>query len=103
MNKIQKDNQVIVIAGKCKGQTGVVSKIIKDKVIVEGINLAKKHVKSNPNKGIDGGIVEKEMPMHISNVAIYNVEEKKKDKIGFRFENNKKIRYYKSNNKSLDV
>jgi large subunit ribosomal protein L24 len=78
--KIKQNDEVIVIAGKDKGSVGTVTKVLGEKVIVEGYNLAKKHVRPNPQEGIQGGIEEKEMPMSISNVAIYNPTTKKADR-----------------------
>lgn len=98
--KIRRNDEVIVIAGKDKGKTGKVSKVLTEarKVIVEGINLHKKHQKANPNLGIQGGIVTIEAPIDVSNVAMYNPTTKKADKVGFRFEDGKKVRFFKSNN-----
>jgi large subunit ribosomal protein L24 len=84
MMKIKQNDEVIVIAGKDKGSIGTVTKILGSKLIVEGFNLAKKHVRSNPQAGIQGGIEEKEMPLNASNVAIYNPTTKKADRIGVR-------------------
>lgn len=103
MRKLRKNDDVIVISGKDKGKRGTLVFIKKDLVIIEGINLIKKHVKPNPNKQIEGGIVEQESFLHISNVALYNVALNKSDRIGFKYiKNNKnkkeKVRYFKSNN-----
>ena len=98
--KIRYDDEIIVLTGKDKGKRGKVTKVLTDdnKVIVEGINLVKKHQKPNPNMQISGGIVPKEMAIHVSNVAIYNAETGKADRVGFRFdENGKKERFFKSN------
>jgi len=105
MNKIKKGDEVIVIVGKDKDKRGVVLSIVSsDKVLVEGINTVKKHQKPNPNKGIEGGIIEKQMPINVSNVAIYNAQTKKADRIGFRvLEDGKKVRFFKSNNEVLDA
>ena len=84
MMKIKQNDEVIVIAGKDKGSIGTVTKILGSKLIVEGFNLAKKHVRPNPQAGIQGGIEEKEMPLNASNVAIYNPTTKKADRIGVR-------------------
>ena len=102
MMKIKQNDEVIVIAGKDKGSVGTVTKVLGAKVIVEGYNLAKKHIRPNPQEGIQGGIEEKEMPMNISNVAIYNPTTKKADRIGVRV-NDKGIkeRFFKSNGESL--
>ncbi|HIP75663.1 MAG TPA: 50S ribosomal protein L24 [Psychromonas hadalis] len=99
-SKIKSDDEIIVIVGKDKGKTGKVSKVLANgKIIVSGINLVKKHTKPNPQAGIEGGIVEQEASMEISNVAIYNSETGKADRVGFRIEDGKKVRFFKSNNK----
>ena len=110
MNKIRKDDQVVVLTGKDKGRSGRVVKIDGDRAIVEGINVIKKHMKPNPYKKEQGGIVEKESTIHISNIAILNPISKKADKIGVKFvepanagEKKKKVRYFKSNNELVDV
>ncbi len=105
MKKIRKNDEVIIIAGKYKGQTGTVLNMVgEEKVIVQNINLAKKHVKPNPNKGETGGIVEREMPIHISNLALFNQATGKADRVGFRvLEDGKKVRYFKSNNEVVDI
>jgi large subunit ribosomal protein L24 len=111
MNKIRKDDQVVVLTGKDKGRSGRVVKVVGDGgVIVEGINVVKKHMKPNPYKRQEGGIVEKESAIHISNIAILNPATKKADKIGVKFvepaaagEKAKKVRYFKSNNELVDV
>ena len=102
MIKIKQNDEVIVIVGKDKGSIGTVTKVLGAKVIVEGYNLAKKHIRPNPQEGIQGGIEEKEMPLSISNVAIYNPTTKKADRIGVRV-NDKgvKERFFKSNGESL--
>ncbi len=95
----------MVIAGKDKGRRGAVLRVIDDnKVIIEGINLVKKHQKPNPNTGITGGINEQEMPIHTSNVMLFNPATGKGDRIGFKtLEDNKKVRYFKSNGEVVDV
>ncbi len=110
MNKIRKDDQVVVLTGKDKGRSGRVMKIDGDRAIVEGINVIKKHMKPNPYKREQGGIVEKESTIHVSNIAILNPISKKADKIGVKFvepanagEKKKKVRYFKSNNELVDV
>ena len=102
MMKIKQNDEVIVIAGKDKGSIGTVTKILGSKLIVEGFNLAKKHVRPNPQAGIQGGIEEKEMPLNVSNVAIYNPETKKADRIGVRV-NDKGIkeRFFKSSGEAV--
>ena len=106
MRKIKSKDEVVVIAGKCKGQRGKVVKMLAsgEKVIVEGINLVKKHVKANPNKGVDGGIVQQEAAIHISNVAIFNPLTQKADKVKIKLlEDGKKVRVFKSNDEVIDV
>jgi len=104
MKKIKQNDDVIVIAGKDKGKRGTVTKVVgDDKVIVENINMAKRHTKPNPNRGIAGGIVSKEMPLHISNVALYNHATKKADRVGIRtLEDGRKVRFFKSDNEVID-
>ena len=102
MNKIRKGDEVIVLSGRDKGKRGVVSLRKDDShVIVDGINLVKKHAKPNPMKGTTGGIVEKAMPIHQSNVAIFNAATGKADRVGFRFEEGKKVRFFKSNSETI--
>lgn len=100
--KIRQNDEVIVIAGKDKGKRGKVSKVLPTgKVFVEGVNMVKKHQKPVPQLQIEGGIVEKEAALDISNVAIYNAETGKADRVGFRFEDGKKVRFFKSNNELI--
>ena len=102
MLKIKKNDEVIVIAGRDKGRRGEVLEIKKDgRLIVSGINMVKKHKKANPNAGEQGGIVEQEAPIQISNVAIWNEESEKPDRVGFRQEDTKKLRFFKSNGKEI--
>jgi large subunit ribosomal protein L24 len=105
MAKIKKGDDVIVRTGKDKGKSGRVTKILKDdKVLVEGINQVKKNQKPNPNAGVAGGIIVKDMPINISNIGLYNPETKKADRVGFKFlEDGKKVRYFKSTNEVVDV
>ncbi len=105
MSKIKKGDDVIVRTGKDKGKSGRVTKILKNnKVLVEGINQVKKNQKPNPNSGISGGIIAKDMPINISNIGLYNPETKKADKVGFKFlEDGKKVRYFKSTNEVVDL
>ncbi|ORU90170.1 MAG: 50S ribosomal protein L24 [Cycloclasticus sp. symbiont of Poecilosclerida sp. M] len=105
MNKIKKGDEVIVITGKDKGKRGTVLTVVSsDKLLIEGINSVKKHQKPNPNKGVEGGIIEKQMPIQVSNVAIYNAQTKKADRVGFKvLEDGKKVRFFKSNNEVLDA
>ncbi|MCU7881859.1 MAG: 50S ribosomal protein L24 [Candidatus Thiodiazotropha sp. (ex Lucinoma aequizonata)] len=103
--KIKKGDEVIVVAGKDKGKRGTVVKMLReDRLVVENVNMAKKHTKPNPNKGEAGGILDKEMPLHISNVALYNPETGKGDRVGFKIlEDGKKIRIFKSNQEVIDI
>lgn len=105
MNKIRKGDEVVVISGKDKGRRGTVLRIYPDeRVLVEGINVAKKHQRPNPNMGIPGGIVDREMPLHISNVMLYNPQTKKGDRVGIRkLEDGSRVRYFKSNQEVVDV
>ncbi len=100
--KIRRNDEVIILAGKDKGEKGKVTKVLSTgKVIVEGRNLVKKHQKPVPALGVQGGIVEQEAAIDISNVAIFNAETGKADRIGFRFEEGKKVRFFKSNGKTI--
>ena len=103
MSKIKKGDNVVVIAGRDKGKRGDVSRIVDaDHVIVNGINTVKKHTKPNPMKNQPGGIVTKEMPIDVSNVAIYNPVTKKADRIGVRtLQDGRKVRFYKSNGEQI--
>ena len=99
MEKIRKGDQVVVIAGKDKGKRGTVARRVDaERVVVEGVNRVKKHVKPNPVKGVVGGVVDKDMPLHISNVSLYNPATKKGDRVGFKLlDDGKKVRVFKSN------
>ena len=103
MERIRKGDDVVVIAGKDKGKRGtVIRRTDAEHVIVEGLNRVKKHLKPNPVKGVVGGIVEKEMPLHVSNVMLYNPATRKADRVGFRtLEDGRKVRYFKSNGEVL--
>jgi len=105
MRKIKKGDEVIVIAGKDKGSRGTVSRIAaNDRILVEGVNMVKKHQKPNPMSGQPGGIIEKEATLHISNVALYNHATGKADRVGIKaLEDGRKVRYYKSNGETVDV
>jgi large subunit ribosomal protein L24 len=103
-SKIRKGDDVIVLAGKDKGKRGTVLRVADDRVVVENINLAKKHVKPNPNRGEQGGIIDKEMPLHVSNVALYNPATDKGDRVGFKtLDDGRKVRVFKSNGEVVDV
>ncbi|MDX1529491.1 MAG: 50S ribosomal protein L24 [Gammaproteobacteria bacterium] len=105
MSKIRKGDEVIVIAGRDKGKRGTVSKIISaDELLVEGVNVVKRHTRPNPSKGTTGGIIEKEMPIHRSNIALYNPQMSKADRVGIkRLEDGKKVRYFKSTDEVVDI
>jgi large subunit ribosomal protein L24 len=97
--KIKRDDQVIVITGKDKGKTGTIKTVLSNgKIIIEGVNTVKKHQKPNPQADVTGGIIEQSAPMQISNVAILNSVTGKADRVGFRLEDGKKVRFFKSNN-----
>ena len=103
MRKIKKGDNVIVIAGRDKGKRGSVTQIVDAQhVVVAGVNQVKKHMRPNPMKNQQGGIVTKEIPIHVSNVAVYNPVTQKADRIGFRTLNDgRKVRFYKSNGEVL--
>ena len=102
MQKIRKGDDVIVMAGKDKGKRGIVLRVIKNnRLILQGINLAKKHQKPNPTNGVSGGITSNEASIHVSNVAIYNFTSKKADRVGFAFSENSKVRVFKSTNEQI--
>ena len=105
MNHLRKGDQIIVITGKDKGRKGTILDLSKNgKVLVESVNMVKKHTKPNPQAGVEGGIVEKEMPMSISNVMLFNPLTDKGDRVGIKvLEDGKRVRYFKSNNEVVDV
>lgn len=104
MSKIKKGDDVYIVAGRDRGKRGQVRKVFPDqRVIVDGINLVKRHTKGNPQAGTPGGIIEKEAPLQISNVALFNPATQKADRVGFRFlEDGRKVRYFKSNGEVVD-
>jgi large subunit ribosomal protein L24 len=103
MSKIKKGDEVIVITGRDKGRRGTVSRVLDGALIIEGINVVKKHTKGNPQAGVSGGIVDKEMPIDISNVALFNSKTGKADKVGFKTgDDGKKVRIFKSNQALVD-
>jgi len=103
MLKIKKDDEVVVIAGRDRGKRGSVLQVMKDgRLLVSGVNIVKKHQRPNPNIGQQGGIVEREAPIQASNVAIWNDEADKADRVGFRVEDGKKVRYFKSSSKVIE-
>ena len=105
MKRLRKGDQVIVICGKDKGRQGTVLKVTDDdRVLVESINMVRKHTRPNPMQGIEGGIVEKEMPIDVSNVMLFNPVTNKGDRVGFKMlEDGRKVRYFKSNGEVVDV
>ena len=105
MEKIRKGDEVVVLTGKDKGKRGtVLQRVGEEHVLVEGVNRAKKHVKPNPVKGVAGGIVDKDMPIHISNVALFNPATKKADRVGFKaLEDGRKVRVFKSNGELVNA
>jgi large subunit ribosomal protein L24 len=105
MSKIHKGDQVVVNTGKDKGKRGTVLSVLDSgHVVVEGLNIAKKHAKPNPMKGVAGGIVSKEMPLDISNVALFNAATQKADRVAYKvLDDGRKIRIYKSNGESVDA
>ena len=105
MQRIRRGDDVIVVAGKDKGRRGTVLKVLKDNtVVVESVNIAKKHQKPNPNAGVAGGINEQEMPIDVSNVMLFNPTTNKGDRVGFKIlKDLKKVRYFKSNDEVVDV
>ena len=104
MAKIKRDDEVIVIAGRDKGKRGTVRQVLDTgKLVVSGINMIKKHTKPNPQAGVSGGIVEREAPIQISNVAIYNSEAGRADRVGYKVEDCKKVRIYKSDGSAIDA
>jgi large subunit ribosomal protein L24 len=106
MRKIKKGDEVIITTGKDKGRRGTVLRVLPDvdRLLVESINVVKRHTKGDPNKGVAGGILEKEMPIHISNVMLFNSATSKGDRVGIRtLEDGRKVRYFKSNNEVMDV
>jgi large subunit ribosomal protein L24 len=106
MRKIRKGDDVVVRTGKDSGKRGTVLKVLPElgKVVVENVNIVKKHTKPNPQRGVSGGIMEKEMPIDASNVMLYNPQTKKADRVGFRIlQDGRKVRIFKSTNEAVDV
>ena len=105
MRKIKKGDDVLVVAGKDKGKRGSVLRVIDaEHVVVEGANKVKKHQRPNPVRGLTGGIIEREMPLHVSNVAMFNPQTRKGDRVGFRtLEDGRKVRFFKSNGEVIDA
>ncbi len=105
MERIRKGDNIVVIAGRDKGKRGtVLRRVDKDHIVVEGVNRVKKHQRPNPMKGQTGGIVDKDMPIHISNVALFNAQTQKADRIAVKvLEDGRKVRVFKSNGEMVDV
>lgn len=104
MRKLKRDDEVIVIAGKDKGKRGKIVKVTDNgSLLVSGVNMIKRHTKPNPNMGVAGGIVEREALIQASNIAILNPKTQKADRIGFREEDGKKVRFFKSDNELVDA
>ncbi len=103
MLKIKREDEVVILAGKDKGKRGKIRKVLDDnRVIVSGVNMVKKHTKANPQAGVAGGIVEKEAPIQISNVAIFNPSTSKADRVGFKVDGDTKMRIFKSSGEAID-
>jgi len=105
MNRIKKGDEVIVISGRDKGKRGaVLRRVDDDHLVVEGVNRVKKHARPNPMKGVTGGIVDKDLPIHISNVALFNPATQKADRVGIKsLEDGRKVRVFKSNGEQVDA
>ena len=104
MNKIRKGDEVVVTTGRDKGRRGTVVKVLEDRVVVEGINMVKRHTKPNPQRNIKGGIAQKEAFIHLSNVALWNPVTKKGDRVGIRtLADGRKVRFFKSNKETVDA
>jgi large subunit ribosomal protein L24 len=104
VNKIRKGDQVIAITGKDRGKRGTVVKVLEGAVLVQGINVVKKHQKPNPIRGQVGGIVDREMPLDISNIALFNPATQKGDRVGIRtLEDGRRVRFFKSNGEVIDA
>jgi large subunit ribosomal protein L24 len=105
MKKIRKGDKVVVLTGKDKGKQGTVLRVLEDdRVLVENVNMVKRHTKPNPNKGVTGGIIEREAPIHLSNVALYNPATGKGERVGFRLmKDGTKVRFFKKSGEVADV
>jgi large subunit ribosomal protein L24 len=104
MLKIKRDDEVVILAGKDRGKHGKVQKVLdNNKLLVTGVNMIKKHTKPNPQMGVPGGIVEKEAPIQVSNVAIFNPDTNKADRVGFKVDGDNKVRIYKSSGEAIDA
>ena len=105
MQRIKKGDEVVVISGRDKGKRGtVLRRVDPEHVVVEGVNRVKKHQRPNPMKGVTGGIVDKDMPIHVSNIALYNPATQKADRVGFKsLDDGRKVRVFKSNGEQVDA
>ncbi len=105
MQRIKKGDDVVVIAGKDKGKRGSVLSVMADgRLVVSDVNMVKRHTKPNPNRGVPGGIIEKEMPIHPSNIMLFNPQTSKGDRVGFKIlEDGRKVRYFKSTDEVVDI
>ncbi|HAI60181.1 50S ribosomal protein L24 [Silanimonas sp.] len=104
MNRIRKGDQIVVITGKDKGKKGEITRVAGDRVIVANINVVKRHTKANPQAGQAGGIVEREAPIHISNVMLFNPATGKGDRVGFKvLEDGRKVRVFRSSGEAIDA
>ena len=105
MQRIRKGDEVVVISGRDKGKRGtVLRRVDAEFVVVEGVNRGKKHTRPNPMKGVTGGIVDKDMPIHVSNIALFNPATKKADRVGFKqLDDGRKVRVFRSNGEQVDV
>ena len=103
MRKVRKEDEVIVIAGRDKGKRGAITEILSDdRVVVSGVNLVKKHQRGNPQSGERGGIVDREAPIHVSNISIYNDSTNAADRVGIRIADGEKVRVFKSDGRLVD-
>jgi large subunit ribosomal protein L24 len=105
MNRIRKGDEVVVLSGRDKGKRGtILRRVDRDHVVVEGVNRVKKHQRPNPMKGITGGIVDQDLPIHISNVALFNPATKKADRVGIKsLQDGRKVRIFKANDEQVDA
>ena len=104
MNKIRNGDEIVVTTGKDRGRRGTVLQVFQDTVLVEGINIAKKHQKGNPNQGVEGGIIDKAMPVDISNVLVFNPKTKKGERVGIRVaEDGSKQRVFRQSGEVVDI
>ncbi len=104
MNRIRKGDEVIVTTGRSKGQKGHVLRVLEDRLLVENVNMIKKHTRPDPNRGTQGGIIEREAPIHVSNVALLNPVTGKADRVGFKtLDDGRKVRIFRSNGEAVDL